>query len=67
VNKQLALLLAIGSAQDYASYQKYIDDYNNLTGQQLELKRQLAELNALFWFVDESAWSGSTNTLAANG
>ena len=56
VEAQLALLLAVPPAQDYFAIQKYTVDYRSLTQQQLQLKRELSELNALFWFVDDYAW-----------
>jgi hypothetical protein len=56
VNGQLQLLQAAPPAQNYFSVQKYAVDYRSLTQQQIRLKRELAELNALFWFVDEDAW-----------
>jgi hypothetical protein len=63
VESQLALLLAVPPAQDYFAYQKYAYDYRSLTQQQLQLKRELSELNALFWFVDESAWRDQRTAL----
>jgi hypothetical protein len=62
VENQLAVLLAIPVAQNYAALEKYSMDYRNLTEQQLQLRRDLSELNALFWFVDEDAWTNQ-NTL----
>jgi hypothetical protein len=56
VESQLALLLSIPPAQNYDSIQKYSQEYHTLTQQQLQLKRDISELNALFWFVDEYAW-----------
>jgi hypothetical protein len=61
VQAQLTVLLAVPPAQTYAALEKYSEDYRALSQQQLQLKRELSELNALFWFVDESAWS--TNSL----
>lgn len=59
VESQLGLLLAIPPAQNYFAIQKYAYDYRSLTQQQLQLRRELSELNALFWFVDESAWTNN--------
>lgn len=56
VQNQLALLLAIPPAQNYTAIEKYAFDYRSLTQQELQLKRELSELNSLFWFVDEDAW-----------
>ena len=63
VENQLAILLAVPPAQNYAALEKYSQDYRNLTLQQIQLRRELSELNALFWFVDEMAWN--TNSLIA--
>jgi outer membrane protein TolC len=56
VEAQLAVMEAVPPAQTFASLEKYAVDYRSLTAQQLQLKRELSELNALFWFVDEYAW-----------
>jgi hypothetical protein len=56
VENELAVLLLVPPAQNYAAFEKYIYDYRSLTQQQLQLKRDLSELNTLFWFVDEDAW-----------
>jgi hypothetical protein len=63
VDSQLALLLAIPPAQNYTAIEKYAFDYRTLTQQQLQLKRELSELNSLFWFVDEEAWRGEKHAL----
>jgi hypothetical protein len=63
VEAQLAALLAIPPAQNYTAFEKYAFDYASLTQQQLQLKRELSELNALFWFVDEQAWGGQNTAL----
>src|SRR5688572_28068592 len=61
VQAQLEVLLAVPPAQNFAALEKYSQDYRILIQQQFQLKRELSELNALFWFVDEFAWS--TNSL----
>jgi hypothetical protein len=66
VNQQISLLQAVPPAQSYFSIQKYAFDYRNLTQQQLQLKRDLSELNALFWFVDEDAWRSQPTALPPN-
>lgn len=63
VESQLAILLAVPPAQNYAALEKYSQDYRNLTLQQIQLRRELSDLNALFWFVDELAWN--TNSFLA--
>jgi hypothetical protein len=47
---------AVPPAQTFGAIEKYAIDYRGLTSQQLQLRRELSELNALFWFVDEYAW-----------
>ncbi|HEX7861329.1 MAG TPA: hypothetical protein VF773_13435 [Verrucomicrobiae bacterium] len=56
VEAQLQLMQAVPPAQTYGAIEKYAIDYRGLTAQQLQLRRELSELNALFWFVDEYAW-----------
>jgi len=63
VESQLALLLAIPPSQNYTAIEKYSFDYRSLTQQQLQLKREVSELNALFWFVDEEAWRDQKRVL----
>ncbi|MGV3774480.1 MAG: hypothetical protein ACO1QB_16390 [Verrucomicrobiales bacterium] len=67
VNAQLNLLLAVPPAQNYFSIQKYAVDYRSLTQQQIRLKRELAELNTLFWFVDEDAWRSQMTAFPKSG
>ncbi len=56
VRGQLKLLLAIPPAQTYFDIQQYANDYHSLTAKEVGLRRELAELNTLFWFVDDRAW-----------
>lgn len=63
VEGQLALLTAVPPAQNYFSIQKYAFDYRSLASQELQLRRELSELNALFWFVDEDAWKDQHTAL----
>lgn len=63
VDKQIEFLLATPPAQTFASVQQYALDYRNLTQQQLRLRREIADFNALFWFMDESAWPTPTYEL----
>ena len=57
VDGQLAVLEAVPPAQNYSALVRYVDDYRSLVDQQRRLRRDVAELNALFWFVDEQAWA----------
>ncbi len=54
--REIQFLLAIPPAQNFLSVQKYAADYRALTQQQIRLRREIAEFNALFWFMDEQAW-----------
>jgi hypothetical protein len=40
-----------------------LDLYRNLREQDRKLRREIAELNALMWFVDEQKWYGPTKPL----
>lgn len=55
-DKQIEFLLAVPPAPNFLAVQKYAEDYRQLTQQQLRLRRELSEFNALFWFMDEQAW-----------
>jgi hypothetical protein len=56
VDRELEVLKAVPPAQNYPSLMKYAEDYRALVEQQRQLRRELAELKTLFWFVDENAW-----------
>jgi len=62
VNAQLTVMEAIPPAQTFGALEKYSVDYRTLTQQQLQLRRELSDLNALFWFVDDYAWRKEENT-----
>ena len=62
VQTQLEILLAVPPTQNYGALEKYSQDYRSLTQQQIQLRRELSELNALFWFVDEFAWPPTPST-----
>jgi hypothetical protein len=57
LQQQLQVLEAIPPSQNYAALQKYAVEYQTVADQLRAVSRELAELNALFWFVDEQAWS----------
>lgn len=59
-DKEIAFMLAVPPVQNFASVQKYIEDYRALSQQQIRLRREMAEFNALFWFMDEDAWPKPT-------
>jgi hypothetical protein len=54
---QLAVLEAVPPAQNMASLEKYAVEYQNTVDQLRQVRRDLAEFQALFWFVDEKAWA----------
>ena len=62
VNAQLTVMEAIPPAQTFGALEKYSVDYRTLTQQQLQLRRELSDLNALFWFVDDYAWRKEEST-----
>ena len=45
--------------QDYTGILKAVETNRALRDQERRLRRDLAELNLLFWFVDENQWKGS--------
>jgi hypothetical protein len=54
---QLAPLLGqIPPAADYTGILKANETARSLTDQERKLRRELAELNTLFWFVDDTKW-----------
>lgn len=59
-DKEIEFLLAVPPAQNFSSVEKYISDYRQLTQQQIRLRREISEFNALFWFMDEQAWPKPT-------
>jgi hypothetical protein len=59
-DKEIAFMLAVPPAQNFSAVQKYIEDYHALSQQQIRLRREIAEFNALFWFMDEDAWPKPT-------
>jgi hypothetical protein len=60
-DREIAFMLAVPPAQNFSSVQKYIEDYRQLSQQQIRLRRELADFNALFWFMDDEAWPKPTS------
>jgi hypothetical protein len=58
LRQQLLVLEAVPPAQNLASLRKYGTEYQATTDQLREAQHELADLNALFWFVDEAEWAG---------
>lgn len=56
LQQELMVLEAVPPAQNFSSLQKFSVDYQNTTDQLRRVRRDIADLNALFWFVDEAAW-----------
>jgi hypothetical protein len=56
LEQQLQVLEAIPPAQNLAAMQKYANEYQATSDQLRQIRRELADLKALFWFVDEAAW-----------
>ena len=66
VTVQMDVLLSVPPPRDFLALQQYAENYRTLNQEQFRLKRELSELNALFWFVDEAAWPDQTNLLSHN-
>lgn len=64
VNLQIEALLSVRPPADILAIQRYAQDYRTLIQEELRLRRELSELNALFWFVDEAAWPDQLDILA---
>lgn len=56
LENQLLIMEAVPPAQNYAALEKYAVEYQNTADQLRRVRRELAELKTLFWFVDEAAW-----------
>jgi hypothetical protein len=65
IDLQLRIMQAVPPAQNFLSLQSYATDYRTLVERQRALLREQAELNTLFWFVDERAWNDPAGRLAA--
>jgi len=57
LHQLLPLLAQIPPATDYTGILKATDAAQSLRDQERKLRRELAELNTLFWFVDETKWA----------
>ena len=54
----LPMLEQAAPPQDYAGILKSVETNRSLRDRERKLRHDLAELNTLFWFVDEEAWRG---------
>ena len=57
LNQLLPLLSQVPPASDYTGILKATEAAQTLRDQERKLRRDLAELNTLFWFVDETKWA----------
>lgn len=53
----LPLLSQVPPAADYTGILKAAENARNLRDQERKLQRELAELNTVFWFVDDTKWA----------
>jgi hypothetical protein len=56
LDQLLPILQQMAPPQDYAGILKSLEQTRSLRDQERKLRRDLAELNTLFWFVDEEQW-----------
>jgi len=56
LHQLLPLLSQVPPATDYTGIVKATEAAQTLRDQERKLRRELAELNTLFWFVDETKW-----------
>jgi len=57
LNQVLPLLSQVPPAADYTGILKAAENARTLRDQERKLRRDLAELNTVFWFVDETKWA----------
>jgi hypothetical protein len=57
LHQLVPLLGQIPPAADYTGILKATENGRTLRDQERKLRRELAELNTLFWFVDETKWA----------
>jgi hypothetical protein len=56
IDFQMEVMEGAPPLQNYAALHRYADEHRMLMEQQRRIRRELAELQTLFWFVDEAAW-----------
>jgi len=59
LDQLLPVLEQAPTPQDYAGILKAVETTRSVREQERRLRRELAELNTLFWFVDEQRWESS--------
>ena len=57
LNQVLPLLSQVPPAADYTGILKAAENARTLRDKERKLRRDLAELNTVFWFVDETKWA----------
>ena len=57
LDQVLPLLSQVPPAADYTGILKAAENARTLRDQERKLRRELAELNTVFWFVDETKWA----------
>ena len=60
LDQLLPVLEQAPTPQDYAGILKAVETTRSVREQERRLRRELAELNTLFWFVDEQQWESAT-------
>jgi hypothetical protein len=63
LQRVIPLLEQVPLPGDFAGIISLLDLYRNLREQDRKLRREIAELNALMWFVDEQKWYSPTKPL----
>lgn len=63
IQRVLPLLEGAALPADFAGILSQLDLYRNLREQERKLRREIAELNTLMWFVDEKKWYSPTRPL----
>ena len=63
LHQLLPILEQAPRPQNYAGILKSVETIRSLREQERRLRRDLAELNTLFWFVDEQQWEGAKSGL----
>jgi hypothetical protein len=63
LQRVMPLLEQVPMPADFAGILSLLDLYRNLREQDRKLRREIAELNALMWFVDEQKWYSPTKPL----
>lgn len=63
LNQLIPIVESVPPPADFAGIVKAAETRRSLRDQERRLRRELAELNTLFWFVDEEKWSQNEKPL----